>query len=111
MEVEDNELKDSDGNLQESIGKAFLTKITGHSKWVRTFKDGSQRKRYAFIGGTYDSGRNVFLRPQEFSSWTLDESTYEWVPPVAYPDDDKFYKWNEGTKSWDETTPPPELSR
>jgi len=44
-----------------------------------------------------------------FASWTLDESTLIWNPPVPRPDDGKFYQWNEENQTWTEveiTAPP-----
>ena len=62
------------------------------------------RKNYAGIGYTYDSTRDAFYAPQPYASWTLNETTCLWEPPVAYPDDGKFYNWNEDTTSWVEIT-------
>ena len=62
------------------------------------------RKNYAGIGYTYDETRDAFIAPQPYPSWTLNEDTCRWEAPVAYPDDDKHYQWNEETTSWDEVT-------
>ena len=62
------------------------------------------RKNYAGIGFTYDATKDAFIPPQEFDSWTLNESTCLWEPPVAYPSDGKDYRWNETTTAWDEVT-------
>jgi hypothetical protein len=40
---------------------------------------------------------------QPYQSWTWDADAQRWVSPVPYPDDDKYYQWNEETQSWDET--------
>lgn len=73
--------------------------------WIETFKnaDGTvdTRFNYAGIGYTYDSGRDAFYSPQPYPSWTLNETTCQWEPPVAYPDDAEKYVWNEETTSWD----------
>jgi hypothetical protein len=60
------------------------------------------RKNYAGIGYTYDSTRDAFIPPQPFPSWTLNEDTCQWEAPVAYPDDDKMYNWDESTTNWKE---------
>ena len=65
------------------------------------------RKNYAGIGYTYDSTRDAFYAPQPYPSWTLNETTCLWEAPVAYPDDDKNYAWNEDTTSWTEVTDAP----
>ena len=74
---------------------------TTPGRWIETFKDGSKRKNYAGKGFIYDMGRDAFIPPKPFASWTLDEDTCDWEPPVAYPSDGKFYSWNEDKKSWD----------
>ena len=60
------------------------------------------RKNYAGIGFTYDKTLDAFIPPKPFASWILDEDTCLWNAPTAYPEDDKFYSWNEDTLSWDE---------
>jgi len=60
------------------------------------------RKNYAGVGYSYDSERDAFIPPKPYNSWTLDEETCLWNPPVAMPSDGKIYSWNEETLSWDE---------
>jgi len=61
------------------------------------------RGNYAGIGYIYDEKNDVFYPPQPFASWTLDQSVWNWVAPVAMPEDSKdgkMYTWNEDSKSW-----------
>ena len=58
------------------------------------------RGNFAGIGYTYDSGKDVFYAPQPYPSWKLNETTWTWEAPVAYPTDGKVYAWDEATKSW-----------
>jgi hypothetical protein len=58
------------------------------------------RKNYAGIGFSYDAKRDAFIPPQPFFSWTLDESSCLWNPPVPYPTDRKLYTWVEALKNW-----------
>jgi hypothetical protein len=58
------------------------------------------RKNYAGIGFTYDSKKDAFIPPQPFASWLLNEDTCLWDAPVAYPTDDKIYRWDEPTTAW-----------
>lgn len=58
------------------------------------------RKNYAGIGYKYDSQRDAFIPPQPHSSWTLNETTCLWEPPVSYPDDGQMYIWHEANTSW-----------
>jgi hypothetical protein len=59
------------------------------------------RKNHAGIGYTYDETKNAFIASKPYASWVLNDDTCLWESPVAYPDDDKLYTWNEDTTSWD----------
>lgn len=61
-----------------------------------------QRKNYARIGGYYDDVG--FYEPQPFPSWTLDNTTYIWHPPIPYPSDGQVYDWDEDAYQADNTT-------
>lgn len=58
------------------------------------------RKNYAGIGFTYDRIRDAFIPPKMFESWTLNEETCLWEPPVPYPTDGAKYSWNESLQEW-----------
>lgn len=62
------------------------------------------RGNYAGVGHTYDATNDVFYEPQPYPSWTLNEATWTWDAPIAYPDDDKIYEWDEATTNWVEVT-------
>ena len=63
------------------------------------------RKNYAGEGYTYDATRDAFYEPQPYPSWTLDDDTCIWNPPVACPDNAGiFYTWNEENTQWEEVT-------
>jgi hypothetical protein len=66
----------------------------------RTSYNNKIRKNYAGIGFSYDLERDAFIPPKPFDSWLLDEETCIWKAPIQYPNDDKFYRWNEDTVSW-----------
>jgi hypothetical protein len=59
------------------------------------------RKNYAGIGYFYDDTRDAFIPPQLYLSWTLNEFSCLWDPPIPYPTDGKQYIWSESTQSWD----------
>ena len=44
------------------------------------------------------------LDPAGPASWTFDEATCSYQPPVAYPSDGKNYEWDESSTSWEEIT-------
>ena len=60
------------------------------------------RGNYAGIGYTYDETNDVFISPKPYASWTIDESTWTWEAPEAYPDDGKDYVWNDNKEEWEE---------
>ena len=66
----------------------------------RTSYNNNIRKQYAGIGYTYDSVNDVFIAPQPYPSWTLDDN-FDWQAPTPRPEDDSIYTWNELTLSWD----------
>ena len=67
------------------------------------------RKNYAGTGFTYDQIRDAFIPPQDFPSWSLNETTCLWEPPIPRPTDGKLYRWDEtlyqsdNTKGWIES--------
>ena len=104
-------LHDSNGVEQEVNGIDFITKLTGWSIWKQTSYNthggvhllgGTPfRKNHAGIGYTYDEDRDAFIAPKPYASWVLNETTCLWEAPVALPDTENRYTWNEDTTSWD----------
>ena len=63
----------------------------------------SFRKNFAGVGYTYDKNRDAFIPPKQYKSWTLDEETCWWIPPIPFPEDGtKTYEWDEETQTWTE---------
>ena len=104
-------LHDSNGVEQENIGIDFLTKLTGWAIWKQTsyntlggvHNNGGTtlRKNHAGIGYTYDEYKDAFIPPKPFNSWILNETTCLWEAPVALPDTENRYNWNEETQQWE----------
>ena len=69
---------------------------------VQTSYNNNFRKNYAGVGYTYDKTRDAFIGPQPYPSSVLNEETCVWESPIAMPDDDKRYDWDEDTTSWKE---------
>ena len=68
---------------------------------VHTLGGTPLRKNFAGVGYSYDHILDAFIPPKPFASWILDTETCLWNAPVAKPDDDKDYRWDEATTSWD----------
>jgi hypothetical protein len=69
---------------------------------VHTLGGTPLHKNYAGIGYSWDG--EGFAAPQPYPSWSLDLYSYLWQAPVAMPEDDKRYTWDEATTSWVEVT-------
>jgi hypothetical protein len=96
----------------EKAGEEFLQNIHGSKDvWKQTsyntvggeHKLGGTpfRKNYAGVGYRYDQTRDAFIPPKPFNSWILNETTCLWEAPVALPDIENRYNWNEETQQWD----------
>ena len=111
LSVHNNELKDANGVEQEVLGVDFLTKLTGWAIWKQTsyntiggvHSSGGTplRKNHAGIGYTYDEDRDAFIPKKPYNSWILNEDTCLWEAPVALPDTENRYNWNEINQNWD----------
>ena len=86
--------------VDSSPGQWIQTSYNTHGG-VHTLGGTPLRKNYAGIGYTYDAQRDAFIPPKPYNSWTLNETSCLWEPPTPYPNDDKIYRWNESTTSWD----------
>jgi hypothetical protein len=76
------------------VGDAFL--------WVQTSYNNKFRGNFAGVGYTYNKERDIFIPPQPYPSWTLNEDTCQWDAPTPIPEDNKEYQWDEATTSWKE---------
>jgi hypothetical protein len=56
------------------------------------------RKNYAGKGMLYDPVRDAFYHPSPYPSWTLDEDTAIWQPPIPLVEGKNF--WKEDTQEW-----------
>ena len=89
---------------------------TSPGEWIQTSYNtiGNQhtqggtplRGNFAGIGYTYDRTNDVFYARQPYPSWTLNQTTWTWNAPTPMPTDDKKYRWNESTQSWDVVAEP-----
>ena len=105
-------ITDELGVEHEDKGEKFLQKtFKSRDIWKQTSYNTKQgqhklggtpfRKNYGGTGWYYDFERDAFIRNKKYKSWTLNEDTCMWEAPVAYPDDEEAYIWNEDNQSWD----------
>ena len=92
----------------EQAGVDFLNNLYNtRDVWKQTSYNGNIRKNFAGIGNKYDQTLDAFIPPNSFKSWTLNETTCQWEPPVVKPtlteeqlSQGKRYNWNEETQQW-----------
>lgn len=84
----------------EENGSEYLNNLGLTGTWIQTSYNGNIRKNYAGIGYGYNSDLDAFIPPKPYQSWTLNEETCLWEPPVAHPEGQEIYLWNEETTSW-----------
>jgi hypothetical protein len=97
--VNNNELL-INGIENEQKGIDFCKSLFGsNTNWIQTSYNNNFRKQYAGIDYTYDPIKNKFIKPQPFSSWSLDAND-DWQAPIPYPNDGQSYGWNEDNQSW-----------
>lgn len=104
-----NDDVDSHGGELSSEAETFVASIVPHSEdgtaWKQTSYNNNFRKQYAGIGDTFDSSKDKFIKPQPFSSWSLD-SNDDWVAPVTYPTITEIdsvpvmISWDEDNQKW-----------
>jgi hypothetical protein len=85
--------------IDTSAGEWIQTSFNTSGGLHRAGKD-PVRMNFAGIGHSYDRERDAFIAPQPYPSWTLDEATCTWEPPVPCPLDEDV-SWNEETLSWE----------
>ena len=64
----------------------------------RTSYNNNIRKQYAGIGFSYDPVADVFIAPQPYPSWALDND-FNWQAPTPRPEGMGWY-WNEVEQVW-----------
>ncbi len=88
-----------DPQNEEASGIAFLTEWSGgYTNWKQTSYNHIIRKQYAGVNFTFDALNDVFIRPQPYPSWSLDND-FNWQPPIPAPEGMGWY-WNEAEQVW-----------
>ena len=89
--IDETELIDGlDTETYYALGTAYTVKRTSYNHRIR--------KQFAGIGYTYDAVNDVFIAPQPYPSWALDND-FNWQPPIPMPVEGLWY-WNEVEQVW-----------
>jgi len=88
----------------------FINTLDNPNQWVKTSYNTRKnthilggtplRKNYGAIGYTYSTTLDAFIEPKPYNSWVLDTTTGTYEPPVARPDTENSYEWNETNQEW-----------
>jgi hypothetical protein len=70
----------------------------------QTIRQGRWVEGQGNIGDTYDEKRRLFISPQPYPSWNQNVNDGGWSPPVARPESEGVFNWNESTQQWTEVT-------
>jgi hypothetical protein len=85
---------------EEHRGEEFLSIDLGlGGRWIQTYYSGNFRKQYAGRGYYYDEVKDIFIQPQPYPSWVLDENN-DWKAPIERTNEYSY--WDEDSLSWKE---------
>lgn len=99
--VDENSCLTLEATFNDGLCVHHLQNLYGkETRWIRSCPNGSFRKRPAQTGYVYDPQRDVFLERNFYASWTFDEESLTYIPPIPKPVDGKDYVWNEKQQTW-----------
>tara|TARA_Y100000015_G_C2377720_1_gene83421 strand:- start:51 stop:371 length:321 start_codon:yes stop_codon:yes gene_type:complete len=80
----------------------FIDSLADNEFWVASSV--SDTKKLADINDKYDVENNTFTSPKPYESWTFDNTSWQWQPPVSIPNqtNEEVYVWNEENTNWEE---------
>lgn len=89
----------------EKEGVAYCKSLFGaNTRWA---VGGMGKRNYAEVGRKLFREYDLFLPHKPFPSWVIDYVHFCWTSPEPFPEDGKFYEWDEATKSWRLMDPQP----
>jgi hypothetical protein len=80
----------------------FINTLPDYDLWVASSV--LDTKKLADKNDTYDVDNNTFTSPKPYESWTFNNTTWSWQPPVSIPNqtNEEVYVWNEENTNWEE---------
>jgi hypothetical protein len=88
-------------NQYENDGNTYINDVLNLSgTWIQTSYNDTIRGNFAGVGYVYNEENDVFISPQPYNSWTLDEN-WKWQPPIEVPSiTEPGWQWAEETLNW-----------
>ena len=89
--VVSNEDVNANGGDQSTQAETFVKNLIGtgdNTYWKQTSYNNSFRVNMATKDGFYKPAEDIFHAPApEWSSWVLNNTNWQWEPPLSYPGD------------------------
>lgn len=92
-------------NIQGGVYYDPVTHLPVDDQSIISGNEGRQRKNYAGIGYSYDADLDAFITPKPYESWSLNEDSCLWEAPIAKPNDENRYRWDEEAYQADNNNP------
>ena len=86
-----------DDSLEHRGAEFLANDLNLGGTWIQTSFNNKIRKQFASIGFIYDQKNDVFIRPQPYPSWLLDEN-FDWQAPKPKPEGNWY--WDESQYDW-----------
>jgi hypothetical protein len=90
--------------LDENTNKVIRVTESESEQWCKLYLGGdtwikNTSQKHVGVDYIYYPEHNTFSPPQPYPSWTLDEQ-FQWHPPLARPNYENNYAWDEETQTW-----------
>lgn len=83
--------------ILESSTYAFIGGIVKDFHTIRSMTSNEKTEQQARV-------KDWWASMQGSPSWTFDEDSCSFMPPIPYPNNGKTYQWDEATTNWIEVT-------
>ena len=106
--VVNNEDVNANGGDQSTQAETFVKNLIGtgdNTYWKQTSYNNSFKANMATKDGFYKPAEDIFHAPApEWSSWVLNNTNWQWEPPLSYPGDTRPFDGSveEWSCLWDE---------
>jgi|DEB19_MinimDraft_3_1074340.scaffolds.fasta_scaffold233146_2 hypothetical protein len=93
-------------NLENIVESVIVCEDSNISLFEGTWIKVTEETRETGIGHSWNPDKKKFVKFQIYPSWTLNEETLEWEPPIEKPSDPLWSGyWDEEEQSWVQLVP------
>jgi hypothetical protein len=94
-------------NNYAHVVNGFVMNLTvADEEWVQSQENPKEYVVYTYAAPAYINGQYLngfFYKPQPYPSWTMDDNSGEWLPPVPKPINGAlghYFDWSEELRQW-----------